>query len=270
MNKKTIHILYPDCVEEQVQQTCKRFANIYMEYEAVALPGDAMQNIAAMMRGEPCDLLILPDDALIQSVLMPRWTDGCYVFAGNRMVLAATNAQKKMADDRVLAALTDPNASFGYLDPTLDPEGYRAEMACLLADDVREGLTSQLMEHPGRRVLRGAREPMPDYLITYATHARALGMPFAELPDEMNLSNAAYNEAYARAEVDISGTGEQVMHGAAIAHALTIPFAAQDPRMAYVFANMFLESDFYSAGFLLHKQAQGNWPPLPFETRVRG
>ena len=60
------------------------------------------------------------------------------------------------------------------------------------------------------------------------------------------------------------------MHGAAIAHALTIPFAAKEPHMAYVFANMFLESDFYSAGFLLHKRAQGHWPPLPFEARVRG
>ena len=270
MNKKTIHILYPDCVEEQVQHTRKRFANIYTEFESVAVPGDAMQNIVAMMQGEPCDLLIVPDGALIASVLMPKWTDGYYAFAGNRMVLASTNVHKQIADDRVLAALTDANASFGYLDPTLDPEGYRAEMACLLADDVQAGLTAQLMEHPGRRVLRGAREPMPDYLITYATHARALGMPFAELPDEMNLSVTSRNEAYARARVDISGTGEQVMRGAAITHALTIPFGAAEPRMAYVFANMFLESDFYSAGFLLHKKAQGHWPPLPFEERVRG
>lgn len=270
MNKKTIHILYPDCVQEQVQQTCRRFERIYMEFESVAVPGNAMQHIAALMRGEPCDLLIVADDALIASLLMPKWTDGYYVFAGNRMVLASTNAQKTVADDRVPVALTDPNASFGYLDPTLDPEGYCAEMACLLADDAKPGLTAQLMQHAGRRVLRGAREPMPDYLITYATRAKAMGMPFAELPEEMNLSDAGRNEAYARAQVDISGTGEQVMHGAAIAHALTIPFAAKEPHMAYVFANMFLESDFYSAGFLLHKRAQGHWPPLPFEARVRG
>ena len=210
------------------------------------ISGGSVDLIRKVKNGVPCDVLISADDAIIRSMLFPQYADNLKIFAGNRMVVLSLNG-KPVTDTDWQDKLLASDTVFGYSDPTLDPGGYRAEMAILLADCKEAGLAEKLMKHPGRKILNSADEKSADYKIYYYTKALASGNPFAVLSPEMDLSDPALNDTYAKVEIDL---GDGKVKGSAINHALTIPKTAEHKKEAEEFVEIFLAQDFASEGFL--------------------
>lgn len=256
-----VHILHAGCVMEQVRNTVALYNASQSESEAVSHPGGSVECIRRMQRGEPCDLLILADDAIITSMMMPAYTDGYLVFAGNSMVLVPTAPDKQISTSTWKETLLAPSTTFGHFDPTADPGGYRAVFACQLADAVEPGLAERLLNHPGRKIISSPREPGVDFMFGYRSGPVKRRMPFADLPVEMNLSDPSRNAQYALAQVDLDGDGKNVVHGSAISHAVTLPFSANLPEPALHFADLFLRTDFVGEGFLPAHRVVGRWPP---------
>ncbi len=129
-------------------------------------------------------------------MLMPTHTDGFYVFAGNSIAIMATSDEATINAENWKETLLHPLATFGHYDPFFDPGGYRAVMACMLADHVEPGLSKKLLEHPGRMVVTPGSKPVPQFIFTYLSSAQKSGKPFVILPDEMALSNDEMNPIY--------------------------------------------------------------------------
>ena len=205
-------------------------------------------------------MLISADDAIIESMLMPEHAKGYRVFAGNRMVVAG----KGINSENWIEKLTDPSATFIHNDPHGDPGGYRAVMAILLADKVREGLTGKLMDHPGHMGMEPAADAQPgerpeaDYSFTYYYGAASRGLDFAVLPSVMDLSDDALADEYAKAVFAVDE--HNTIKGTPIAHALTIPTSALYPEEAKEFCRLFLTTDFAAAHFTEKNAVVGEDP----------
>jgi len=250
---KKINIIHAGCVENQVKETVERFNIEHKDTIVSCSRGGSVDCIRRMKAGEDCDLLILADDAIIAGMMIPDWADGYYIFAGNRMVVFATSPDHPISSENWIEKLLDPNATFGHYEPSGDPGGYRAVMVCMLADAVRPGLSSKLLDHPGHKILKSPEEAPPDYMFGYYTRVASNGVPFAQLPMEMDLSDPALNSHYSKATIDLDGDGSNIVRGSAICHALTIPFSAKNPASAMEFVDMFLEIDFEAAHFISKK-----------------
>lgn len=255
---KELRILAAACLETQVQKTIERFNAEQSDVRAVAHIAGSVDCIRRVQKGEACDLLILADGTAIESMLMPEHTDGYYIFAGNCMVLVSNLPMKRVDTSNWKDRLMDPKATFGHADPSDDTAGYRAVMACMLADSVAPGLAKTLLNHPGRTVMTPSSAQV-DFAITYRTVPISKKMSYAYLPDTMDLSNPAFNAHYASASIDIDGDGKNVICATAINHALTIPFTSKEPKIAQEFIALFLKTDFKAQGFLPRRNAVGNW-----------
>ncbi|MDL2225753.1 substrate-binding domain-containing protein [Eubacteriales bacterium OttesenSCG-928-M02] len=253
---KTLHILHAGCVMKQVRDTVSRFQEENPSITVNAKPGGSVDCIRRMIDGEPCDLIILADDAIIQSMMMPSHADGYVIFAGNSMGLVSTEGAQ-ISTDTWRDTLLAPDATFGHFEPKGDPGGYRAVMAMMLADRVEPGLSQKLLDHPGHMVIEGRDGPRPQFMFTYMSGAKNSGMPYAALPDEMNLGNDVLNAIYQTAVFDL---GETTVTGSAINHALTIPFSATEKDLAKDFAASFFQTDFSAEGFIQKHRVVGNDP----------
>lgn len=212
--------------------------------------------IRRCLSGEPCDLLILADDKIIDSMMIPKAASGYIVFAGNRMVVAA-NEGCEISNYNWKEKLLAPDATFDHHNPYADPGGYRAVMSMMLADNIEPGLSEKLLNHPGHFGMGNNPENMPEirYTFDYYTRAAARGALIAELPEIMNLSNDALASEYAKVKFAVDR--ETSIAATPINHAITIPASAENITLAKEFAKMFLEVDFESYGFIKRHEIVG-------------
>jgi ABC-type molybdate transport system substrate-binding protein len=252
---QTIHVLHAGSVSKPIQDTITRFERDGLTVHPTH--SGSVDCVRRLMAGEPCDLIVLADAELIANLLMPTYTDGYYVFAGNSIAIMATSDEDHINSENWKETLLNPLATFGHYDPYFDPGGYRAVMACMLADHVEPGLSSKLLRHPGRVVVSPGSKPVPQFVFTYLSSAQKSGKPFAILPDEMSLSNDEMNPIYQEAVFDL---GESRVMGSAISLALTIPFAARNKDLAMKFALEFIQSDFAAEGFSVKNKVVGKNP----------
>lgn len=255
---KELRILAATCLETQVKKAVDRFNAEHANIRALVDVAGSIDCIRRVQKGEACDLLILADGSVIESMMMPTHTDGYYIFAGNCMVLVSNLPMKRVDTSNWKERLIDPKATFGHPNPSEDPAGYRAVMACMLADSVVPGLAKTLLNHPGRTVMTPTTGHV-DFAITYRTVPISKKMSYAYLPDTIDLSNPAFNAHYASATVDINGDGTNLVRASAINHALTIPFGSKEPEAARDFIDLFLQTDFKAQGFLPRRAQVGNW-----------
>lgn len=250
---KNLNVIAAGCLKTVAQLAVDKWNKTH-DLEAKLTVGHSVDCIRKVLSGEPCDVLIMADDAIIESMMMPEYTDGCYVFAGNGMVVMAAPG-KSIDSQNWKEKLLDRNAVIVHNDPCGDPGGYRAVMALMLADYVQDGLGDRLINHPGRKVQEGKGEY--DYKITYRTTAMSSGADYAELPPQMNLSAEEYADIYKKAEIQVDEKNS--VCGTPISHAVTIPFAAKHPQDAKEFIKLFLQSDFAKFGFIKKEKTIGKW-----------
>lgn len=233
-----------------VRETIGKWNNLYPEKHAEMQAGGSVYGIKQLLAGEPFDLLILADDTIIKS-LMADQTNGYIVFAGNKMVVCATEG-KEINNDNWQEKLLEPKATFKHMNPYIDPNGYRAVMAMMLADHHEPGLTEKLLYHPGHIGMNPNISPkdLPaaDYMFSYYSGAKNSNAVFAELPEVMDLSNDALADIYATAEFQVDE--QNTVNGAPISHALTIPKTSPNASEACRFVDMFLENDFAAYNFI--------------------
>jgi molybdate/tungstate transport system substrate-binding protein len=214
-------------------------------------PGGSVDLVRDVAAGAECDLLISADDSIIKDMLMPAYADSYTIFAGNKMVIAATDGYTISSDDWKEKLLAE-DATFFHFNPYGDPGGYRAVMSILLADKYEEGLTDKLMNHPGHLGMdpsTGMRNAPPfKYMFGYYSGPASRGMSFAELPAVMDLSDDDLADVYATAKFPVDD--DHTVTGTPIAHALTIPLASEKKAAAEEFAQMILDTDLAGYHFL--------------------
>ncbi|MGB2800494.1 MAG: tungstate ABC transporter substrate-binding protein WtpA [Dehalococcoidia bacterium] len=179
--------------------------------------------------------------------------------------------------------LRNEDVTFGHSDPDADPCGYRTLMVVQLAekyyhdeaddfglipDDNAADLYDILIAVPagGTEMDRGriggdwgeVVKPKSvdllyllesgdlDYAFEYRSVAQQHEFEYIELPIEMDLSSLEFEEFYATAEVEVTGSEPgitSVLNGAPIIYGLTIPENASNPELAIDFVQFILGSD---------------------------
>lgn len=209
--------------------------------------------------GKIPDLIALADAEVFPRFLMPTFLDGYVEFARNRMVLAYTDRSrfaKEITAENWWQILQRPGVETGRSDPQLDPNGYRTLLVWQLAERyyAQPGLGAALERaHPARNVrpkeadLVGLLEAGEfDYIWSYESMARAMGLPFVQLPNGIDLSPPDSAGTYALASVTVRGAraGDSVTFvGAPIVYGFGIPREAPHPAVAERFARFLLSAD---------------------------
>ena len=205
-------------------------------------------------------------------------------FATNRMVLAYSPKGRlagKVTAANWWRLLSDRNVRMGIADPRFDAAGYRALMVLQLAEWLyhQPTLVEQLTlgqfdpaittEHVGngevihipelldttggsRVVMRGASiQLLPllesgdvDCAFEYESVVRQHGLPFVELPPQVDLGSPAYRDLYSRVTVKLDlrrfASVIPVFRGGVVTYAVTIPTNAPDAAEAQRFLSYLL------------------------------
>lgn len=258
---KTLQIFTAGVALKVVTATAQRWNLAHPERQAEVHTGGSIDLVRRILAGERCDLLVTADDTTIAQMLMPAHADGYITFASNKMVISASKGAS-IADDNWKEKLLAPDATFYHKNPYGDPGGYRGVMALMLANAVEPGLGDRLLAHPGHigmdPALTPATAPAHQYTIEYYSAAASRGAQFANLPDEMNLSNPALADVYASAAFAVDA--DNTVAGAPITHGVTIPSGAVFKDDAKAFLADFLANDFAAWHFLPAHAVHGRNP----------
>lgn len=205
-------------------------------------------------------------------------------FATNRMVLAYSPKGRlagKVTQADWWQLLSDPSVRMGIADPRFDAAGYRALMVLQLAEWLyrQPTLVEQLTlgqfepaittEHVGdgevihvpelldttggsRVVMRGASiQLLPllesgdiDCAFEYESVVRQHGLPFVELPPQVDLGSPGYRDLYRRVTVKLDlhrfASVKPQFTGGVVTYAVTIPANAPDAAEAQRFISYLL------------------------------
>jgi len=237
------------------------------------------------------DVMVVADQSLLPMLMygnkVPGSTDdyaNWYIrFATNRLGLAYTSRSKYAAETtggNWYEVLSRPGVEVGISDPRIDSCGYRALMACQLAEDyytddtifesVMGGFSPPLTvnEESGSYVIlvpqavnstkvtvRGYSVQLIglleageiDYSFEYESVAMQHDLGFVELPAEIDLSSSAFADLYAKVAVKMDfqrfASINPEFRGEPIQYALTIPSNALHPEAAMEFVEFLLGAD---------------------------
>ena len=209
--------------------------------------------------GKVPDVIALADADVFPGYLMPAHVDGYVTFARNRMVVAFTGQSRGQAEitrENWPAVLSRPDVDVGRSDPELDPNGYRTLMVWQLAERARgePGLAARLAARAPARNVRPKEADLVgllqagefDYIWSYESMARGIGLQWVMLGDSVDLSDPALAGFYAQASVSVRGAaqGTQVTFtGKPIVYAFAVPHAAPHRAVAERFAAFLLSED---------------------------
>jgi molybdate/tungstate transport system substrate-binding protein len=199
------------------------------------------------------DVLGVADYGVIAKLLIPDHATWYATFARNSMVLIHTDQSlgaREINGRNWWQVLLRPDVRSGHSDPALDPNGYRTLMVFQLAEKFyrQPGLAARLNRAHPPKYIRPKEADLTalvqagelDYSWSYASIARTAGLPYVQLPPEVDLSDPTRAEWYRQAKVRLAGanrtSGDSVeFQGDPIVYALTIPTAAPHPETAKAF-----------------------------------
>jgi molybdate/tungstate transport system substrate-binding protein len=215
-----------------------------------------------------------------------NYTDWYIRFAGNEMVLAYTEDSlyhDNLTISNWFTILSYPKVKLGISNPIIDALGYRALILLQLAEDyyteprIFEDVLGEwfdpefeTVDIDTRIVIFVPEEERPigdkisvrassiqvipliesgaiDYAFLYKSNAEQQGLPYLELPDEINLGNSNYDSYYAGAMVRFQHARFQSIGldrlGRTIYYGMTISKTAENPEDAALFASYILGGD---------------------------
>jgi molybdate/tungstate transport system substrate-binding protein len=208
--------------------------------------------------GKIPDVLAVADYGVIAKLLMPAHVTWYVTFASNAMVLAyseRSTGAREISGENWWRILLRPGVRWGNSNPALDPNGYRAHMVFQLAEAHyhQPGLARRLDRAVLPRYVRPSEAQLLalvqsgelDYAWSYRSLARTAGLRWVELPPEVDLSDPARAEWYARAVVRLPGAklgsaDSLEFRGEPIVYAMTIPSRAAHPGAARAFVRFVL------------------------------
>jgi molybdate/tungstate transport system substrate-binding protein len=147
-------------------------------------------------------------------------------------------------------------------NPTIDSGGYRAIFVFDLAERLYKlpGLKQRVLGDDNNesqyfdrtKQFSLIRDGSIDVFVTYITNPLVEGLPFLDLPEEIDQSNPSMQDWYATASY--TNPRGQTFRGTYAAYAVTIPAAAANPTAAEAFVRMLLSekgmTTFERAGFI--------------------
>jgi molybdate/tungstate transport system substrate-binding protein len=199
------------------------------------------------------DVIGVADYGVISKLLIPKHATWYATFARNSMVMLYTkesSGAEEINGRNWWQVLLRPGVRTGRSDPALDPNGYRTLMVFQLAEEFyREpGLAARLERASPPKYMRPKEADLTalvqagelDYSWSYESIARTVGLPYVDLPPEVDLSDPELAQSYSRARVRLpgasrSGRDSVEFRGEPIVYALSIPTAAPHPRTAAAF-----------------------------------
>ncbi|MBW6491777.1 MAG: tungstate ABC transporter substrate-binding protein WtpA [Lentimicrobium sp.] len=233
------------------------FNKIYPEVKILPEAAGSLASIRKITDlNRPCDILASADYILIDKLMIPEFASWNLMFAGNEMALVYGQGSK-YADlinaENWYEILNKPEVRFGRSDPNSDPCGYRTILTMKLSEKYFEkpGLTSRLMAKDNKYIrpkevdlLALLETGAIDYIFIYKSIAIQHKLPFVELNDSINLSQAYLHNWYKSVDVVVSGNkpGDKITQsGEAMIYGLTIPNNAQNPETAKIFIRFLIE-----------------------------
>ncbi|MEA3401656.1 MAG: substrate-binding domain-containing protein [Armatimonadota bacterium] len=211
--------------------------------------------------GRRADVVAVTDYSLIDQMLIPDLTSWAVTFARNRIVLLYGEASRhhtEIGSDNWFEILLREDVTYGYADPSIAPVGYRTLLSFRLADIHHGGGDGRLYE----RLVRGCPEtnirphceqlfPMVqsgslDYVFHYRSLAAQHHLQYVELAPQVDLSDPALADQYARASVEIPGGPggrPETVTGRPIVYAITILDDAGNRQAAMGFLRLLLGSE---------------------------
>jgi len=240
---------------------------------------------------QEADVMVVADQSLLPMLMygnkVPDSTDeyaNWYIrFATNRLGLAYTSQSKYAAEigsANWYEVLSRPDVEVGISDPRIDSCGYRAFMACQLAEDyysdntilervmgdfsppitVSDNLGSHVIAvpetvKPKKVIMRGYSVQLLgllesgdlDYSFEYESVAKQHGLGFVELPAEIDLSSRDFADRYGQVTVKMDfqrfASIDPEFRGEPIQYALTIPTNAPHTNAALQFVEFLLGAD---------------------------
>lgn len=211
--------------------------------------------------GKIPDVIGVADYGVISQLLIPKHATWYATFARNSMVILYTresSGAEEINGQNWWQVLLRPGVRTGRSDPALDPNGYRTLMVFQLAEAFyREpGLGARLAGASPPKYMRPKEADLTalvqagelDYSWSYESIARTVGLPYVDLPREVDLSDPGLSQSYSRASVRLpgaagSGRDSVEFRGEPIVYALTIPTAAPHPLTAQAFARFVFSSE---------------------------
>lgn len=203
--------------------------------------------------GKIPDVIGVADYGVISKLLIPKHATWYATFARNSMVILYTDESSGAAEvngRNWWQVLLRPGVRTGRSDPALDPNGYRTLMVFQLSERFYEEpkLAARLERASPPKYMRPKEADLTalvqagelDYSWSYESIAKTVGLPYVDLPPEVNLSDPKLAESYNEARVRLpgasrSGRDSVEFRGEPIVYALTIPSAAAHPQAAEAF-----------------------------------
>ncbi len=202
------------------------------------------------------DVLALADYRVFPALLAPKYVEGWFLFARNRMVIGYTDQSRHadaLANDGWRRVLTRGDVQIGRSDPNTDPSGYRTLMAFQLAElhYGEPGLAKRLLAAAAARNVRPREADQVgmlqagslDYIWTYENLAKSAGLKYVRLPSAVDLSSPADSLRYNQVFVTVAGKqrGDSVsFRGEPILYGIAVPAAAPDSTRGHQFVQFML------------------------------
>ncbi|HJH31909.1 MAG TPA: tungstate ABC transporter substrate-binding protein WtpA [Methanosarcinaceae archaeon] len=226
------------------------------------------------------DILASADYTLIQSMMIPDFTDWYVVFARNQIVIAYTDDSKysdEINQDNWYEILRKDDVTFGISNPNDDPCGYRSQLVTQLAetyysddmiyDDIMGANTEITVSTQGdisaikmpmsedinpdtkKIMLRSMEVELSsalemgeiDYFYIYRSVAVQHGFKFVELPSQIDLGSIEYTNMYNKVNIELSNG--KIIDGKPIVYGITIPNNAIEHDLAVEFVKMMISEE---------------------------
>jgi molybdate/tungstate transport system substrate-binding protein len=246
-----------------IARPLKALADSFTAKTGIAVVQESQSSLELARRitefNEIPDVIALADYKVFPTLLSPKWVDGWWLFARNRLVIAYTGKSKYQADlanDGWRQVLTRDDVEVGRSDPNTDPSGYRTLMAFQLAElhYAEKGLAARLLAGAAARNIRPREADQVgmlqagalDYIWTYENLAKGAALKYLTLPPSIDLGSAADSLTYAHASVRVAGKqrGDTVTFtGEPILYAVAIPLLPPDSASARQFVRYMLSDD---------------------------
>lgn len=181
----------------------------------------------AISLNKPCDLLLLSDARLIDSI-PSHYIHSAYVFAYNCMVLVYQSDRfPQLTSENWITTFSSQHARIGRSHPCLDPSGYRALI--ILNELSKHFPALQNLIKKSKNFIRPKETDLIVYfnmkeldaMITYKSIALENNFQFIELPDSLNFGVDTLDSWYRHLCVHV-GECQKTFCGSTIAYAIVV------------------------------------------------
>lgn len=262
------------------KQICEEFNRYYPKVKIIReAAGSRLCARKITDLNRPCDIMASADYTVIDTLLIPKYTEWNIRFAGNEMIIAFCENSRwagEINKSNWYDILLKKDVTFGRSGPNSDPCGYRAMLTIMLAEKFynESGLIAKMLAKDQRYIRPKEVDLLAlleagelDYIFIYRSVAEQHKLKYIQLPDEINLKKAKF--AYLYKSVSVRLTGKKpgtfiTKTGAPIVYGVTIPNNAPNRKLALTFLIFLLEAD--KGGAILEENGQGFVVPSPTNT----